>query len=38
MTMRGVQKHDTWTTTSELTGVFLDDQSCKNEFLQLINR
>lgn len=36
MSMRGVQKHDTWTTTSELTGVFLEDQSCKNEFLQLI--
>ncbi len=36
MAMRGVQKHDTWTTTSEMTGVFLDDQSCKNEFLQLI--
>jgi hypothetical protein len=24
------------TTTSEMTGVFLNDQSCKNEFLQLI--
>lgn len=38
MAMRGIKKHDTWTITSELTGVFLDDQSCKNEFLQLINK
>ena len=33
--MRGVEKHDTWTTTSELQGIFLDDPSCKAEFFQL---
>lgn len=33
MSMRGVKKHDTWTTTSHLTGCFKDDQSCRNEFL-----
>ena len=36
MAMRGVEKPGTMTTTSEMTGVFLNDQSCKNEFLQLI--
>lgn len=36
MAMRGVQKHDTWTTTSQLTGLFLEKQSCRAEFLSLI--
>ena len=36
MSMRGVKKHDTWTTTSKMEGVFKDDQSCRNEFLNLI--
>ncbi len=38
MAMRGVEKHDTWTITSEMKGVFLNEPSCKNEFLQLINK
>lgn len=37
MAMRGVKKHDTWTTTSYLTGVFKDDMNCRNEFLQLVS-
>lgn len=37
MTMRGVKKHDTYTITSKLIGVFHDDQSAKNEFLKYIN-
>jgi len=35
MNMRGVKKHDTWTTTSKLTGVFKDDINARNEFLNL---
>lgn len=38
MAMRGVQKHDTWTLTSKLTGAFLEKPSCRQEFLALINR
>lgn len=38
MTMRGVEKHDTWTTTSKLTGHFIEDISCRNEFMSLLNR
>lgn len=34
--MRGIKKHDTWTITSELSGVFRDNLSCRNEFLELI--
>ncbi len=37
MAMRGVKKHDVWTTTSKLTGLFKEDQSCRNEFLNFIN-
>lgn len=38
MCMRGVKKHDSWTTTSKMTGVFAEnDSNCKNEFLTLIN-
>lgn len=36
MSMRGVKKHDTYTTTSCLNGVFKNDLNCRNEFLQLI--
>ena len=36
MAMRGVMKHDTWTITSDLKGVFRDNASCKNEFLEQI--
>lgn len=36
MCMRGVKKHDTWTQTSKMTGVFKDDLNVRNEFLNLI--
>lgn len=36
MCMRGVKKHDTWTTTSKMLGVFKEDEKCRNEFLNLI--
>jgi GTP cyclohydrolase I len=36
MCMRGVKKHDTWTTTSKMLGVFKDDLNTRNEFLSLI--
>lgn len=36
MSMRGVQKHDTWTMTSQLNGIFLEKESCRSEFLSLI--
>ncbi len=36
MAMRGVKKHDTWTITSKMIGVFKDDLNCRNEFLNLI--
>ena len=35
MAMRGIKKHDTWTTTSKMTGTFVNGD-CRNEFLQLI--
>lgn len=38
MSMRGVEKHDTWTMTSQLTGRFLENQSSRSEFLSLINK
>lgn len=38
MTMRGVQKFDTWTTTSRLLGQFRTNADCRNEFLQLIRK
>lgn len=37
MAMRGVKKHDTWTVTSKMIGLFRDDLNCRNEFLQLID-
>lgn len=33
--MRGVKKHDTWTTTSKLIGVFKDNPDARREFLIL---
>lgn len=36
MCMRGVKKHDTWTSTSKMLGVFKDDLNARNEFLSLI--
>ena len=38
MCMRGVKKHDTWTTTSKMIGVFKTDINARNEFLSLINK
>lgn len=35
MCMRGVKKHDTWTTTSKLLGIFKEAEA-RNEFLNLI--
>ena len=37
MEMRGVQKHDTYTITSCVNGVFKDDLNCRSEFLNFIN-
>lgn len=36
MNMRGVKKHDTWTTTSKLIGVFKNDTDARREFFSLI--
>ena len=36
MCMRGVKKHDTWTTTSKMAGIFKDDAGAKAEFLNYI--
>ena len=36
MCMRGVKKHDTWTTTSKMLGAFKDNLDTRNEFLNLI--
>jgi len=36
MSMRGVKKHDTYTTTSKMLGVFKDDLNARQEFLNLI--
>lgn len=36
MSMRGIKKHDTWTTTSKMIGAFKTDLNCRNEFLHLI--
>lgn len=35
MCMRGVKKHDTWTQTSKMIGVFKEDDKARNEFLKL---
>lgn len=34
--MRGVRKHDVWTTTSKMTGLFKEDEKARNEFLNII--
>lgn len=36
MAMRGVKKHDTWTMTSKMIGIFKEDEKARNEFLTLI--
>lgn len=36
MAMRGVRKPNTFTTTSKMTGLFRDDDSLRNEFLNLL--
>ncbi len=36
MCMRGVKKHDTWTITTKLLGVFKENETSKNEFLKFI--
>jgi GTP cyclohydrolase IA len=36
MCMRGVKKHDTWTTTSKMVGCFKEEHECRNEFLNYI--
>jgi len=36
MAMRGVKKHDTWTTTSKMIGSFKEDLNCRQEFLNLL--
>lgn len=36
MSMRGVKKHDTWTSTTKLLGVFKQDEKARNEFLSYI--
>jgi len=38
MCMRGVKKHDTWTSTSKLLGAFKEDQKARSEFLNLITK
>jgi GTP cyclohydrolase I len=38
MTMRGVQSPGTRTVTSSATGLFIEEQGAKEEFLTLINR
>jgi len=38
MCMRGVKKHDTWTITNKLLGVFKDVDKTRNEFLNHINK
>ena len=37
MNMRGVKKHDTWTSTSKMLGVFKEDEKARNEFFNIIN-
>lgn len=36
MCMRGVKKHDTWTSTSKMIGLFKENLNCRNEFLHLV--
>lgn len=36
MCMRGVKKHDTWTVTNKLIGIFKDEGKVRNEYLNII--
>jgi GTP cyclohydrolase I len=36
MAMRGVKKHDTWTTTTKLIGIFKEDDKARAEFINYI--
>ena len=36
MSMRGVKKHDTWTITNKLIGIFKEDEKARAEFLRYI--
>jgi len=36
--MRGVKKHDCWTTTSAMKGAFMSDLNCRQEFLSLMRK
>ena len=36
MEMRGIKKHDTWTTTSKMLGVFKENSMARSEFINLI--
>mgnify|MGYP003132128634 CR=1 FL=1 len=38
MEMRGVRKHDTYTTTSIMRGIFKDDDKARNEIMQIHNK
>jgi len=37
MCHRGIQKANSWTTTSKLTGAFLNNPSSRSELFQLID-
>ncbi|QDP63657.1 MAG: putative GTP cyclohydrolase 1 [Prokaryotic dsDNA virus sp.] len=37
MEMRGVKKHNTWTTTSIMRGIFKEDDKARNEIMQIHN-
>jgi GTP cyclohydrolase I len=38
MAMRGVEKQNSWATTSAMLGVFRDDRATRSEFMNLIRR
>ena len=38
MEMRGVKKHDTWTTTNKLLGFFKTDADARSEFFNSIRQ
>lgn len=38
MEMRGVKKHNTWTTTSMMRGIFKTDSKARNEIMQIHNQ
>tara|TARA_R110002020_G_scaffold212120_1_gene418549 strand:+ start:8268 stop:9092 length:825 start_codon:yes stop_codon:yes gene_type:complete len=37
MNMRGVKKHNTWTATSKMIGIFKNDNKARTEFFNIIN-